>query len=181
MCVCVYVTLTDQASTSPSNTHVVTNPVRGHQEVRRSTDHIMVTNSLLKPTAIQIATKCLRGSTTEKNGFFPAPRRCLWHQATTCTVWSAASVFKNLSFKLQRRRLPHVLPIYQKRKVIKSDTNVFPADKQCDTLQGKEPTYSILSATQSIRAVVACPRPALSDPKRTNHAPIVFINKTKFL
>ena len=44
--VVVFFTLTDRASTIPSNIHtwyVVANPVRGHKEVPRSTGHIMVT------------------------------------------------------------------------------------------------------------------------------------------
>ena len=41
--VVVVLTLTDRASTIPSNIHVVANPVRGHKEVPRSTGHIMVT------------------------------------------------------------------------------------------------------------------------------------------
>ena len=41
--VVVFFTLTDWASTIPSNIYVVANPVRGHKEVPRSTGHIMVT------------------------------------------------------------------------------------------------------------------------------------------
>ena len=39
----VFFTLTDRASTVPSNIYVVANPVRGHKEVPRSTGHIMGT------------------------------------------------------------------------------------------------------------------------------------------
>ena len=39
------------------------NPCRGHQELRQSTGHINCESPLLKPTAIQLATKSMLGTT----------------------------------------------------------------------------------------------------------------------
>ena len=58
--VVVFFTLTDRASTIPSNIHVVANPVRGHNEAPRSTGHIMVTTRYSNQQGFKSRPKVMR-------------------------------------------------------------------------------------------------------------------------
>ena len=93
------------------------------------------------------------------------------------------TVFPNLNNDKLHKRLFDVLLIHQS-KVIKRDSKYFLAigrlheDNVLDTLQAMALTnVKTISQTyreqpRSTRIVVACPRPALSATKRTNHTPI---------
>ena len=90
------------------------------------------------------------------------------------------TVFPNLNNDKLYKRLSGVLLMHQS-KVIKRDSKCFLAigrlhkDNLLDTLQAMAPTnVKTISQTyreqpRSTRLVVACPRPAFSATKRTNH------------
>ena len=68
------------------------NPARGHKEVRRSTDNIMVTTRYSDQQGSKSRQDPYQVYSTENIGNLSASRRCLWVRTTVSTIRSDASI-----------------------------------------------------------------------------------------
>ena len=131
-----------------------------------------------------------------------ASRRCLRVRTAVSTVVSGVLPgFQNLDCCTSYREdcLMCCPPRPSNKQGHNSDSKSFLAigglheDKLCDTLQARATTNNVKNHSSSLLTtpyreqprstwiVVVYPRPAFSTTKRTNHAPISFDNKPKFL
>ena len=164
------------------------NPARGHKEVRRSTDHIMVTTRYSDQQVSKSRQNLCQVQPIEKIGNLSASRRGLWIRATVSTLWRAA----NTSYSCREDCLMYC----PSNKVIKSDPESFLAlgvlhgDKLCDTLRAMapanvktviKPPYSMSRATSIDSNCCRLPTTSVLSNKAANHAPISFDQQDQFL
>ena len=116
---------------------------------------------------------------TENIGNLSASRRCLWVRTTVSTVVSGVLPV----FKLQRRLFDVIQNVSTSRRVTRRQVMRQFADNGTDQCQNGSLNLLIPYREQprSTRIIVAYPRPAFSATKLTNHAPISFDRKPKFL